>query len=190
MTKSLGEGGSPPWLGCSCILAHKGKKSTSYPWVSTPQLPAGYAEVAGSTYSGMARIWTRLQAKKWKKKAKQFFSLTFKSHVSSHGQSGNRRQINLKFLSLLTAKQVTLNILLRCFLYINSDGQNNIKNRLRVLFMMPTSFVSPPMAQKWCIYTEVLFCFKLRWRIRAAPLHGTVYSHCASFVVLRVRINR
>lgn len=47
--------------------------------------------------------------------------------------------------------------LLRCFLYINSDGQNNIKNRLRVLFMMPTSFVSPPMAQKWCIYTEVLF---------------------------------
>lgn len=158
MTKSLGEGGSPPWLGCSCILAHKGKKSTSYPWVSTPQLPAGYAEVAGSTYSGMARIWTRLQAKKWKKKAKQFFSLTFKSHVSSHGQSRNRRQINLlKFLSLLTAKQVTLNIFTALFSLYNWDGQNNIKNRLRVLFMMPTSFVSPPMAQKWCIYTEVLF---------------------------------
>lgn len=87
MTKSLGEGGSTPWLGCSCILAHKGEKSTSYPWISTPQLPTGYAEVAGSTYSGMARIWTWLWAKKQTNKGmkdrQQFLSSTF---ISPSGQ--------------------------------------------------------------------------------------------------------
>lgn len=82
MTKSLGEGGSTPWLGCSCILAHKGEKSTSYPWVSTPQLPTGYAEVAGSTYSGMARIWTWLRAKKKGVKDRQQFVLLV--NISSH----------------------------------------------------------------------------------------------------------
>lgn len=159
MTKSLGEGGSPPWLGCSCILAHKGKKSTSYPWVSTPQLPAGYAEVAGSTYSGMARIWTRLQAKRWKKESKAI--LFFNIQKSCELTRTKRKQAPNKppqiFVFYWPQNKWHWTFLLRCFLYINSDGQNNIKNRLRVLFMMPTSFVSPPMAQKWCIYTEVLF---------------------------------
>lgn len=103
MTKSLGEGVSTPWLGCSCILAHKGEKSTSYPWVSTPHIPTGYAEVAGSTYSGMARVWTRLRAKTRWRKDKQFFSLTFTRHVMEQ-RPARKQQLILHVVLFLPSR--------------------------------------------------------------------------------------
>lgn len=36
MTKSLGEGVSTPWLGCSCILAHKGGRNQQVTHESPP----------------------------------------------------------------------------------------------------------------------------------------------------------